>query len=42
MKDKLKENGYSGHSVLTISEIVNTLYEAGRINQQQLLAFQQE
>jgi uridine monophosphate synthetase len=42
VKDKLKENGYSGHSVLTISEIVNTLYEAGRINQQQLLAFQQE
>ncbi|MCZ2201549.1 MAG: bifunctional orotidine-5'-phosphate decarboxylase/orotate phosphoribosyltransferase [Cylindrospermopsis raciborskii PAMP2012] len=42
VKEKLKENGYFGHSVLTISEIVNTLYEAGRINRQQLLAFQQE
>jgi uridine monophosphate synthetase len=33
--DKLKEHGYRGHSVLTISEITNTLYAAGRINEEQ-------
>ncbi|MBD2295866.1 bifunctional orotidine-5'-phosphate decarboxylase/orotate phosphoribosyltransferase [Anabaena sphaerica FACHB-251] len=41
VKDRLKENGYCGHSVLTLSEIVNTLHEVGRINDQQLLAFQE-
>ncbi|TAF03932.1 MAG: bifunctional orotidine-5'-phosphate decarboxylase/orotate phosphoribosyltransferase [Nostocales cyanobacterium] len=41
VKDRLKQNGYCGHSVLTISEIVNTLHEVGRINDQQFLAFQE-
>lgn len=35
VKDRLKENGYRAHSVLSISEITATLYEAGRINQSQ-------
>ncbi|WP_413173828.1 bifunctional orotidine-5'-phosphate decarboxylase/orotate phosphoribosyltransferase [Anabaena azotica] len=39
VKDRLQENGYHGHSVLTISEIVNTLHQLGRINDRQLLAF---
>ncbi|MBD2566586.1 bifunctional orotidine-5'-phosphate decarboxylase/orotate phosphoribosyltransferase [Anabaena lutea] len=41
VKDRLKENGYCGHSVLTISEIVNILHEVGRINDEQLLAFRE-
>jgi uridine monophosphate synthetase len=41
VKDRLKANGYCGHSVLTISEIVTTLHEVGRINDQQLLAFRE-
>ncbi|MBK1986555.1 bifunctional orotidine-5'-phosphate decarboxylase/orotate phosphoribosyltransferase [Sphaerospermopsis aphanizomenoides BCCUSP55] len=41
VKDRLKQNGYCGHSVLTISEIVNTLHQVGRINDEQLLAFQE-
>jgi len=39
VKDRLKENGYQAHSVLTISEITETLYEAGRINEEQFQAF---
>ncbi|MEH2012569.1 bifunctional orotidine-5'-phosphate decarboxylase/orotate phosphoribosyltransferase [Nostoc sp.] len=39
VKDKLQQNGYRGHAVLTISEITNTLYQAGRINEEQFLAF---
>ena len=35
VKDKLKQEGYNAYSVLTISEITATLYEAGRINEQQ-------
>jgi uridine monophosphate synthetase len=35
VKDRLKANGYQAHSVLTISEITETLYEAGRINEEQ-------
>lgn len=38
VKDRLKANGYRAHSVLTISEITETLYEAGRINQKQYQA----
>lgn len=38
VKERLKENGYRAHSVLTISEITETLYEAGRINDEQLQA----
>ncbi|MEH2286263.1 bifunctional orotidine-5'-phosphate decarboxylase/orotate phosphoribosyltransferase [Nostoc sp.] len=39
VKDRLQQNGYRSHAVLTISEITNTLYQAGRINEEQLLAF---
>jgi uridine monophosphate synthetase len=39
VKDKLQQNGYRGHAVLTLSEITNTLYQAGRINEEQFLAF---
>lgn len=35
VKDRLRENGYRAHSVLTISEITETLYESGRINEEQ-------
>lgn len=35
VKDRLKENGYRAHSVLGISEITATLYEAGRIDREQ-------
>jgi uridine monophosphate synthetase len=38
VKDRLHQNGYWGHSVLTISEIVTTLYQAGRINDEQFSA----
>ena len=34
-KDRLAQNGYRVHSVLPISEITKTLYEAGRITAQQ-------
>ncbi|MGB5594671.1 MAG: bifunctional orotidine-5'-phosphate decarboxylase/orotate phosphoribosyltransferase [Crocosphaera sp.] len=39
VKDTLKEQGYNAYSVLTISEITETLYEAGRINEQQYQSF---
>lgn len=35
VKDRLKVKGYHAHAVLTISEINQTLYEAGRISEQQ-------
>jgi len=35
VKDRLRENGYQAHAVLTISEITETLYAAGRINEEQ-------
>jgi phosphoribosylpyrophosphate synthetase len=38
VKDRLRENGYQGHAVLTISEITQTLYQAGRINDEQFSA----
>ncbi|MBW4559131.1 MAG: bifunctional orotidine-5'-phosphate decarboxylase/orotate phosphoribosyltransferase [Trichormus sp. ATA11-4-KO1] len=41
VQDRLLANGYRGHSVFTISEITETLYQAGRINQEQFLAFQE-
>jgi len=39
VKDRLRENGYQGHSVLGVSEIIETLYQAGRINEEQLNVF---
>lgn len=38
VKDRLRENGYRSHSVLTISEITETLYESGRIDEEQFKA----
>jgi uridine monophosphate synthetase len=38
VKDRLRANGYQAHSVLTISEITQTLYQAGRINEEQFQA----
>jgi uridine monophosphate synthetase len=35
VKSKLKQQGYNAYSVLTISEITQTLYDAGKINNQQ-------
>ena len=40
VKDRLAQNGYRAHSVLNISEITETLYESGRINQEQYNSFQ--
>ncbi|HBB34394.1 MAG TPA: bifunctional orotidine-5'-phosphate decarboxylase/orotate phosphoribosyltransferase [Cyanobacteria bacterium UBA8803] len=39
VKDRLKANGYQAHTVLTISQITQTLYQAGRINEQQFQVF---
>ncbi len=39
VKDRLQQNGYRSHAVLTISEITNTLHQAGRISEEQFLAF---
>ncbi len=39
VKERLQQNGYRAHSVLTLSEITDTLYKAGRINDEQLRAF---
>lgn len=39
VKERLRENGYRGHSVLALSQIVETLHQAGRINQEQFNAF---
>ncbi len=39
VKDRLQTNGYRAHSVLTISEVIEALYQAGRINQGQFNAF---
>jgi uridine monophosphate synthetase len=38
VKDRLKEQGYQAHAVLTISEIAQTLYAAGRLADQQFAA----
>lgn len=35
VKTRLKQQGYQAHSVLTISEIAQSLYNAGRINESQ-------
>jgi uridine monophosphate synthetase len=39
VKDRLRANGYQAHSVLTISEVIETLYQAGRVNEAQLKMF---
>jgi uridine monophosphate synthetase len=35
VRDRLKDNGYRAHAVLKISEITQTLYEAGKIDESQ-------
>ncbi|MEM1171708.1 MAG: bifunctional orotidine-5'-phosphate decarboxylase/orotate phosphoribosyltransferase [Cyanobacteria bacterium P01_H01_bin.35] len=35
VKDKLQDHGYRGHSVLTLTEISQTLYESKKINSEQ-------
>ncbi|AFY84817.1 bifunctional orotidine-5'-phosphate decarboxylase/orotate phosphoribosyltransferase [Oscillatoria acuminata] len=39
VKDRLKMNGYRAHSVLTLSEIAETLYDAGRLTDRQFQFF---
>ena len=39
VKQRLADNGYRAHSVLSISEITNTLYEAGKISDEQYASF---
>jgi uridine monophosphate synthetase len=39
VKQKLAKNGYRAHSVLNISDITETLYEAGRITSEQYNSF---
>lgn len=41
VKERLQKNGYQGHSVLTISEIAETLYQTKRIDTQQYELFQE-
>ncbi|WP_017297890.1 bifunctional orotidine-5'-phosphate decarboxylase/orotate phosphoribosyltransferase [Nodosilinea nodulosa] len=40
VKDRLRQQGYRAHSVLSISEITQTLYQTGRIDEGQFQAFQ--
>ncbi len=39
--DTLKSHGYQGHTVLTLTEIVETLYQANRISSQEFDLFQE-
>jgi uridine monophosphate synthetase len=39
VKDRLQANGYNAHAVLTISEVIETLYQAGRIDEAQRKMF---
>jgi uridine monophosphate synthetase len=39
VKQRLKVNGYQAHSVLTLSEIAETLYDAGRLSDRQFQFF---
>ncbi|MBD2200079.1 MULTISPECIES: bifunctional orotidine-5'-phosphate decarboxylase/orotate phosphoribosyltransferase [Calothrix] len=41
VKNRLSQHGYNSYAVLTLSEITETLYQAGRINEGQLLAFKE-
>jgi uridine monophosphate synthetase len=42
VKDKLRTNGYQAHSAIAISDITETLYQAGRINEKQFQALTAE
>lgn len=39
VKDRLRDNGYQAHSILTLSEVTETLYQSGRMTEAQLHAF---
>jgi uridine monophosphate synthetase len=39
VKDKLRSHGYQAYSVLNLAEITDTLYEAGRITEEQYSCF---
>jgi uridine monophosphate synthetase len=41
VKERLRQNGYRAYSVLSISEITQTLYQTGRIDEQQFQAFKE-
>jgi uridine monophosphate synthetase len=41
VQDRLIENGYRGHAVLTISEITSVLHQSGMINDEQFLALRE-
>jgi uridine monophosphate synthetase len=38
VKARLRENGYRGHAVLTISEVTSVLHQCGKISDEQFLA----
>ncbi|MBW4659924.1 MAG: bifunctional orotidine-5'-phosphate decarboxylase/orotate phosphoribosyltransferase [Drouetiella hepatica Uher 2000/2452] len=42
VKDRLRTNGYQPHSVLTISEVIETLQQAGRISEAEMGRFKSE
>jgi uridine monophosphate synthetase len=39
VKGRLNANGYQAHSVLSISEVIKTLYQTGRISESQVQVF---
>jgi uridine monophosphate synthetase len=39
VKDKLRSHGYQPYSVLTLAEITDTLYEAGRLTEAEYSCF---
>ena len=41
VRARLRTKGYEAHAVFTLSEITETLYQAGRINEEQFLAFRE-
>jgi uridine monophosphate synthetase len=41
VKSRLQAHGYQAHSVLTISEVIETLYQSGRISAVEMKAFEQ-
>ncbi len=42
VKDRLRRAGFNAHAVLTLSEVIDTLYQAGRMNEAQYQAFMHE
>lgn len=42
VKGKLRANGYQAHAVLTISDVIATLHQAGRISEAEMQVFTQD